>query len=135
MVVDWRDNAESFQGMKTEADLPYEIKWVSRLFRQVCLLFHALSAAGQGLSPNLVQNGSFESLGQSTWQNGAGSPPAVDIVVAEPWRTPEGANFIMAKSFICQDVPTVAGQPYLFRFAFGGNEREQSNRGPLRVIW
>ena len=41
----------------------------------------------------------------------------------------------MAKSSLCQDLPTVAGQPYLFRFAFGGNDPGQANTGPLHVSW
>lgn len=112
---------------------------VRTFFWQAWLSFVALSAAGQGLSPNLVQNGSFESLGETInlppWHNGAGRRPAVGIVVSEPWRTPDGNNFIMAQSFICQDIPTVAGRSYLFRFAFGGNEKVQSNKGPLYVSW
>ena len=121
-----------------EAGLLLNMKWLSQLFCHTCLFLLALSAAGQGLSANLVQNGSFESLGAfdlPPWHSLGGGRPDVSILGGAPSVTPDGSNFVIVVHSICQDLLTVAGQCYLFRFAFGGNDMGQSNSGPLLVRW
>lgn len=114
------------------------MKPVSQIFSEGVLFLLSLSAAGQGLSPNLVQNGGFDELGpnlnMSPWHSGGGGAPNVFLFVQQP-PTPDGGNFVQVTSFICQDLPTAVGQPYLFRFAFGGNDQVQVNSGPLHVTW
>ncbi len=100
----------------------------------LCWLLLVAYSTGQGLSANLVVNGSFEDWG-SHWRTQAGKPFDSSLAVGEAWRTPNGSNFAVVTHYIGQDIPTVAGQSYLVRFAFGGNERYQVNSGPLYVLW
>lgn len=109
------------------------VTWFIRIFASVLLVLFQWSVGAQGVLGNLVQNGSFEDLGPnytslSPWKGSVSIywdfPTAVD-----------GTNFVAIPNFFFQDIPTVAGQGYRFRFAFGGNEAAQVNNAPLGVFW
>ena len=65
--------------------------------------------------PNLVQNGSFESLSFSPWvQSGVG-------LFLGFGDAADGGNFAGIGNYLYQDIPTTLGQTYLLQFAMAGN--------------
>ena len=100
-------------------------------------VFFSRASFAQG-GPSLIGNGSFEVLDNSN----------PDLVIS-PWRwsyslilfvgnpayAAEGTNSAQVCGLIYQDVAVHPGTSYQLRFAFGGNDGNQVNLGPLTVNW
>jgi hypothetical protein len=94
----------------------------------------ALPAYAQGSVGNIVVNGDFEDIVNHTFAPWHGHM----FVVNGPSRAASGGNFaiaIDAPDPLYQDLLTTPGTVYELRFAFGGNDAVQINRGGLIVRW
>jgi hypothetical protein len=109
------------------------MKWL------LLLLCSGLSASAQGTVGNIVGNGDFEDLANFTfapWRGGGGF--VVYAGHGDPYTAPSGTNFAIAGNTfnpLSQDLVTVPGTKYDLRFAYGGNDAQQQDRGPLKVLW
>ncbi len=83
---------------------------------------------------NLVQNGSFENVGAgfslSSW-----SERSIDVVDDEALRAADGSVFVVVHGSLYQDIPTVPGEQYVLRFAFGGSEQVWATNTPMILLW
>jgi alpha-tubulin suppressor-like RCC1 family protein len=99
------------------------------------LTLWTVSATAQDIVSNLVQNGSFENLGPHYNDLSPWAGEGVILAVDEPGRAADGNNFVTVNRSLYQDIPTVPGQDYVIRFAFGGNEGTQVNNTPMSLLW